>query len=92
VSLTVQAGGPIAFDVPELGAQLGVKGAAIRHTLDRLVRFGLAYQWSLTTFAVNTKAPRLSTHQLRQLPEVLQRAHADHARRDVAAAAEAVMA
>jgi hypothetical protein len=76
-SVTSNAAGPVAFDVADLAAQVGVKPVALKHTLERLVRFEFAHRWSLTTFAVPTQAPRVKYHQLIHLPASLQQAHAE---------------
>lgn len=81
-SVTTQAGGPVAFDVQDLGGQLGVKPTAIKHTLERLVRFGLAYQWSAVTFGVPTRAPRLKVNEVMHLPRSLQDLHAEYVARE----------
>lgn len=85
-SVTVEARGPVAFDVADLAAQLGVRPGAIRHTLERLVRFGLAYQWSAVTFGVPSTAPRLMSHHVSHLPASLQEAHARHLEREAVTA------
>lgn len=84
-SVTAREQGPVAFDIAELAAQLGVAPAAVRRTLDRLVRFELVHQWSLNTFAVPTRAPRLKAGQIRHLIPTLQEMHVEFERQEVPA-------
>lgn len=75
-SVAAHAGGPVAFDIEELAAQIGVRPQVVRHSIERLVRFELAHQWSKVTFAVYTRAPRLKQGQIRHLTPGLQELHA----------------
>lgn len=75
----------VAHDTADLAAQMGVRPAALMHTLDRLEHFQLA-RWighSRTRLAVRAEVPPLSEHQLARLSESLRAAHAQVAVRQV---------
>lgn len=84
-SVAAATEGPVAYDLEDLAAQLGVRAPVVRHSLERLVTFGLLQHRGGATYAVRTSAPRLRVGSVTRLPESLREAHASFERQAVPA-------